>query len=654
MSVTNINNLTQNVIQVQANSNAFHLDAKLELKQGSGPLPAALEVYSTLLESHILPLRDESSLKSMQTLWIRLGLLYKDHPVNLKTSIWIRSSLKDTPKEYAERLQKIMTIFYTAKDFLRTQMDKYKYLSKTEELVVSLKIEHGIDIIDLTGFDGSTAWSYPPKMSAEECALLIAFTSFKAKRSSTICVTSQGAGFYGVVGDKPKAAILFLQRFLTHSDLKVQKLAQALIRQTQGDQLAKDTRNLPYCALSKEREEKFRFSWDSDIRQFFPSLKTVEETNDKFLKRFEGLSIFHYEGSVRPKEFEDWAQSLERLSQEVEQFSSLYGFFSRELSRIFASFPKKEKRDLLSLKKIYGEQTFLPTPVEFDQIRSIEKVAVIGEEQIPQESDFLSENLKTSKKVGGRASSKSSKNKKKRQVAFRFPESQVPSSSSSQSSSSTTQKASSFERNDPKEKEEASLPLVESHQIKASWKHSLGIQENTIRLLYATHVIRWFNSPLNTLESDEYRNQSVGSKAWALFVHTFPRFIDQFVGTQFSHKGEYDNLRTTQKDTVYSIPLEVRLEDNTIVRGLCQYAIDSRTNICYHRCIRKEHPDQFVQMFLNQKVWSQIDASELAVSDKAEKYKDEEQEYEVTYDSLLGLVSFVADNNIWKIFRVET
>ncbi|MCB1083326.1 MAG: hypothetical protein KDK61_03380, partial [Simkania sp.] len=176
MSVTNINNLTQNVIQVQANSNAFHLNAKLELKQGSGPLPAALEVYSTLLESHILPLRDESSLKSMQTLWIRLGLLYKDHPVNLKTSIWIRSSLKDTPKEYAERLQKIMTIFYTAKDFLRTQMDKYKYLSKTEELVVSLKTEHGIDIIDLSGFGESTAWSYPSNMSAEECALLIAFT----------------------------------------------------------------------------------------------------------------------------------------------------------------------------------------------------------------------------------------------------------------------------------------------------------------------------------------------------------------------------------------------------------------------------------------------------------------------------------------------
>lgn len=654
MSVTNINNLTQNVIQVQTNSNAFHLDAKLELKQGPGPLPAALKVYSTLLESHIFPLRDESFLKPMQELWVRLGLLYKDHPVNHKTSIWIRSSLKDTPKEYAERLQKIMTIFYTVKVVLQTQMDIYKYLSKTEELVVSLKTEHGIDVFDLPGLGVTTAWRYPSKMTAEECALLIAFTSFKAKRSSTICDTSQGAGFYGVVGDKPEATIRFLQTFLTHNDLKVQKLAQGLIRQAQVDQLARTTRKLPYCALSGERAAKFRFDWDNDIRQFFPSLKTVEETNDKFLDRFKGLSVFHYEGSVRPKEFEDWAQSLERLSQEVEQFSSLYGFFSKELSRIFASFPKKEKRDLLSLKKIYGEQTFLPTPIEFDQIRSIEKVAVIGEEQIPQENDFLPENLKTSKKVGGIASSKPPKSKKKRQVAYHFPKSQEPSSSSPQSSSSTPQKASSFERNDPEGKEEASLPLVESHQPKAGWKHSLRIQENTIRLLYATHVTRWFNSPSKVLESDEYRNQSVCSKAWALFVHTFPRFIDQFVGTQFSHKGEYDNLRTTQKDTVYSIPLEVRLEDNTIVRGLCQYAIDSRTNICYHRCIRKEHPDQFVQMFLNRKVWSQIDASELKVSDKAEKHKDEEQEYEVTYDSLLGLVSFVADNNIWKIFRVET
>lgn len=149
-------------------------------------------------------------------------------------------------------------------------------------------------------------------------------------------------------------------------------------------------------------------------------------------------------------------------------------------------------------------------------------------------------------------------------------------------------------------------------------------KKTTIDLLYPKHVTRWFDNPINSLKDPKYRSliQDMG-KEECLYFHSFPKIIDEFVGTSYSLQNEVYNARTGQNDILYGIPGEFEIKGKKY-RGFFQYIIDSKSGTCYHRCFNFRNKN-FIEDLIEEKVWypnhfPTLDQSKNYVGQKIESF----------------------------------
>ena len=157
------------------------------------------------------------------------------------------------------------------------------------------------------------------------------------------------------------------------------------------------------------------------------------------------------------------------------------------------------------------------------------------------------------------------------------------------------------------EKVDAS-PVVHNQQTSSplltkNWQEVIPItSRETVKLLYPTHVTRWFENPNDSLKDPKYTSiiKKMGRNT-CLSFHTFPKIVDNFVGTEYSLQNEVFNARTEQTDHLYGIPGELEINGKKY-RGFFQYIIDSKSGICYHRCFNHRSKN-FMKDLVEERIW---------------------------------------------------
>ena len=87
-----------------------------------------------------------------------------------------------------------------------------------------------------------------------------------------------------------------------------------------------------------------------------------------------------------------------------------------------------------------------------------------------------------------------------------------------------------------------------------------------------------------------------------------------------------------------------------------QYAVDRETKRCYHRCIHRIPNADFIQTFLDEKVWNRIDYPTIAESVELEdraSMKLEENGVLLSYEPTFGSVAFEEGPFKITLFRLE-
>lgn len=174
--------------------------------------------------------------------------------------------------------------------------------------------------------------------------------------------------------------------------------------------------------------------------------------------------------------------------------------------------------------------------------------------------------------------------------------------------------------------------------VTKTWQEVIPItSRNTVKLVYPTHVTRWFENPNDSLNDPKYTAiiKKLGRNA-CLYFHTFPKIIDNFVGTEYSLQNEVYNDRTEQSDVLYGIPGEIEFKEQKY-RGFFQYIIDSKSGVCYHRCFNHRSKN-FIEDIVEEKIWRPndfptLDQSKDYSTQKMESFIDEESILQ--YDSVL-------------------
>ena len=107
---------------------------------------------------------------------------------------------------------------------------------------------------------------------------------------------------------------------------------------------------------------------------------------------------------------------------------------------------------------------------------------------------------------------------------------------------------------------------------------------------------------------------------------------------------------------MYAIPAQIVKRDGNVSRVVFQYVKDSETGVFYHRCMRSQHPDAFVQSFFNRKIWNEVDFPPLGASAQHSKkpgLKLQFEEVRFLYDPEFGSVTFTEDGDEITLFAMD-
>lgn len=165
-----------------------------------------------------------------------------------------------------------------------------------------------------------------------------------------------------------------------------------------------------------------------------------------------------------------------------------------------------------------------------------------------------------------------------------------------------------------------------------NWQEVIPItSQDSIKLLYPKHVTRWFENPSDSLKDPKYISiiKKMGRNT-CLYFHTFPKIIDNFVGTKYSLQNQVYNHRTEQSDLLYGIPGEFEFKEQKY-RGFFQYIIDSKSGVCYHRCFNHRSKN-FIEDIVEKKIWHPNDFPTL---DQSKDYSTQKMESFIAEEGIL-------------------
>lgn len=189
-----------------------------------------------------------------------------------------------------------------------------------------------------------------------------------------------------------------------------------------------------------------------------------------------------------------------------------------------------------------------------------------------------------------------------------------------------------------------------------NWEEKVQLRRKVpIKLLYPPHVTRWFDDLEATLETKQYARQTLEAKKLATLFHSFPKIVDQFVGTQYSLQTTYNNPRVQQIDTLYAIPVEIRFLEKTY-RGFLHYVVDIKTGICYHRCFW-DRSKGFHEDLVNRQIWKGIDFPSLeeSAAQSIEKLTPFQIDTErLQFNAYYGFIRLTIEKGSITLFRVES
>ncbi|MBA3239360.1 MAG: hypothetical protein H0T62_13600 [Parachlamydiaceae bacterium] len=174
-------------------------------------------------------------------------------------------------------------------------------------------------------------------------------------------------------------------------------------------------------------------------------------------------------------------------------------------------------------------------------------------------------------------------------------------------------------------KEGLKLSLAKEKTIKtelgcgSSGKDELKLSQPTQMLLpgdsfsfkFDQRVQRWndhaFGQPFLKNEFPEYHDKALSYQKLMHLFHAPHHLVDRFLS--FGIEGTWLNVKNSKNDLRYVIPAEITYENKTH-RGLIVYAIDSETNVCYHRFFT-EKKDQDILYQITNKVFNENDYPDL-------------------------------------------
>jgi hypothetical protein len=307
-----------------------------------------------------------------------------------------------------------------------------------------------------------------------------------------------------------------------------------------------------------------------------------------------------------------------------------YRYFYNELTEVCSLFPNRIAA--AGYKKAYEgyEGNVFPAPEVFQSIEAafpepVLPVAIEEEKkEIPSEKQAVSN--KKSKNGKSKKNHSPPKETPRPQKKIKLDNGQTTSTSSTNSSTTSTSQQ-SITGNLKRDR----LPFDE-----------IG---------YDPRVSLWFTNPEDCLALPSYTNLSEETKKIALYKHTFPIALDQLVGTAYCVQESYQNSRQpTQVDILFSIPGEIVFVNGQKVRGLFQYCISGKDEICYHRYFKEIitsellNTDQYGEIFEEAEFPPLF--SQAASTTAAKKSADQELVFEPHLNTYA-----VADKSKGLIFR---
>ncbi|CCB88890.1 hypothetical protein [Simkania negevensis] len=612
-----------NLSQYQRDPESYYLTQDLELKEGKGQgLPDAEKVFSSWRKKKVFVFQDHQEKEKFHEICSQLSHIYCENPTATKIFQWVCKSLPiiHSKVRYLESLQKTMTMFCIVKESYLNYARKSLLMAKGLEIGRELKNRN---IIIAHEEEMGMAMLFPEASSSKELAFLIAFIQEIKKTNSA--ADHKGSLFLATKKDLSNCRS-FLLKHCKSNDPSISEMAKVILLQYDLDETIGKIKEMAPHFESSRRDFSSMTEWATDIGEYFPNCTEVlNELAHFYFIQGEHEIVQRY-NSATTLYFISIQQKLSEVEQILKQHESLYSFFSLEMGRMLISKNSDSYRNFYcGNARLFTSQEFLnKQPEHLDLSFSYER-GDVSSLSLPDKSDFLPDHLK--KPV------KSKKRKQKEQI--------------SKSKKST-----------PKKKIDAlSLPTeeVQIKTIEVSWREQIGLTKAIPLIQYATHVTRWFENLDAVLETEEYVSQGESVRKWARYAHTFPFIVDQFVETPYCHQGIYENPRTESKDILYSIPAEVTTPQGT-KRVLFQYAVDRKTKICYHRCIHRIPNEDFIQSFLDEKVWNRIDYPTIAESVELENrasMKLEENGVLLSYEPTFGSVAFEEGPFKITLFRLE-
>lgn len=609
MSVTNQNFL---VSAETAYKGQKYLDKNFTIVSSLDQRGSAEELVGFLRNEGAILSKDSDQLKDLSKLFTYLGLLYKDSLKDMRICNWMRDStqLIQDDREYAARLHEMTSIFYMVRQFHSRWSGRFSSVERGISLALEMRQHETITVNGPETFTDRFKWHLPNVNSRKGMAFLIAFASAHEKNTGT----------------QSQSWVSFLKKYSSSANPEVKRLANYLLAHCEYHEKVYQ-RNV--WSINPILKGKVNGEWADTTAKYFTCLEAATRSVlDFYEKHGKHDNFFQYNESALTGVVVV-LEKMGELEREIADLTRLYGFFRHELNLTCRRL-HKSRVAIQPYKKVYGEETFLPSMEDYSRMRP---ERLLAEPELPQ-------------KAPEKPSKKATKPKKPDHEQF------VPiASSSSQSREERT--VSSM----PSTEVEVLEDEVEVITQKPGWREQIGMRHsNPVALSYPYHVTRWFVDAESALSEEPYCSQNPKQRDHSVFIHAFPLFVDQFVGTSYCHQSTFRNPRTNSTDTLYSIPVEVAKGDGSVIRGVCQYVIDSKTRVCYHRCIRSQHPDTFVQSFFNKKVWNEVDFPPLekaTQSSKKPRSKLKAEDVTFLYDREFGSVTFKENGNQVTLYRMS-
>lgn len=529
----------------------------------------------------------------VKTLRVTLGLLYKEDPLASPIQQLYLMSIDPSKKhQYPKELQKHLSLLHTGKLFYCLCDQDYRFgLNRIRHQ----EIRDEFEMVPLSVEKGIYGTIYPELQTVEGIAFLTSLLSQK-----TVCI--------------PQNHHQKLMEALSSPHSEIRQLAHQLLF---SDELVANVKaTTKYAKHFSASVEKAKPQLE-DCALYFPSMKKYVEE----IFRPKEITT-RYPTDYDSAGFTPLEPILRTFQKEVEIADKVYAY----LKQAFANLSKK-RRDFY---KLYGfslyEDSYPPLP-SFQDYHAISPPITPLETpydlRAKQLEKFLEELEQKSKGEESKPLPSSSAKKKKKAKAL------VP-----------------LEKEDRK--------VVISPETTPDWKENIDlISYSVINCDYAYHAMRWFENPDEALSEEKYRNLPPLIQEKVTLFHTLPMEIDAFLGTNYCLQDTYKNPRTHQSDSLYSIPAEITFKGATY-RGFIQYAIDSQTGVCYHRCFsdRSEH---FTNQLMAHSIWNPVDypTLEQALSiSKTQKKNLQIEETPIVFDSTLKTIQIKTEEAVIVLFRI--